>query len=257
MPRLTQNSQNSPCRKTRVERTLANKRLIALYKTMPDTGNPEEKFYFDRQQAFLIYAKFTGDVEKTAHSLNVSPLDIISIAKSEGWDDKLAAIIKLKKSGKPGDIERGINRALNFVQAHRMRCFLERMVCKLENMSDEELFEYCFQETVKQGKDGSVTKTKGITTRPFADLASALEKVHATTYAALSDTAADRTARKEQQAGEETTTQEIHSAISKAMAEARANTPAGLLFDAQLDKGQAKSSPPVTPLERVGTRKKP
>jgi hypothetical protein len=223
---------------------------------MPEVGDPKKVFPFDREQAFLLYAKFCGDVEKTAHSLNISPLVLIEAAKELGWNDKLASIIKLKKSGRPGDIERGINRALNFVQAHRMRVFLERMICRLEAMTDEDFFEYCMQ-TETTNKDGIVTRTKKLTTRPLADLASALEKVHAITYAALSDTPADRTARKEQHESGEASIQEVHSAIAQAMAQARANTPQGLLLDAQLAKGQEESTPPVTPIERPGVQKHP
>jgi hypothetical protein len=230
-------------------RGTAKRTLEKLNATMPEAGNPETPLTFDREQAFLLYANFCGDVEKTAHALNIKPLDVLKIADDEEWNARLASIIKLKKSGKPGDVERGINRAMNFVQAHRMRCFLERMIRKLDAMSDDELFKYCLTETVKKQKDGTETVEHHISTRPFADLASALEKVHVLTYLSLSDQAADRSARKEQNAGaDEASTQEIHSAIAEAMSKSRAATPRSLLTEAQLAAAPALSplaEPPV------------
>ena len=99
--------------------------------------NPEDaqEVVFDREQAFLLYATFCGDLEKTAHALNVRPVEVLRMVDEEGWNERLKAILELKKSGRPGDIERAINRALNFVMAHKFRLFLERVLFRLTGMA--------------------------------------------------------------------------------------------------------------------------
>jgi len=189
---------------------------------------------FDRENAFLLYATFCGDVERTAHALNVSPVAILRCADDEGWNKRLETIIALKKSHRPGDIERAINRALNFVQSHRMRLFIERVINKITGFTAEELDEYLF--TASEAKTGE--KYSKLTTRAIADLTSALEKTHALTYLALNDTAQDRGRRKEQ-TDDGSGVGELHVQIAKAMAENAASTsPRALLFDAQLVAAQ-------------------
>jgi hypothetical protein len=61
---------------------------------------------FDIEQAFQLYATFCGDVERTAHALNVSPVDVLRTADEERWSERLKSILELKKSARPGDIVR-------------------------------------------------------------------------------------------------------------------------------------------------------
>lgn len=188
----------------------------------------------DRSNAFMLYAAFTGDLERTAAALGVRAIDVLRIADEDAWNEKLKGILELKKSSKPGDIERAINRGLNFVQAHRFRMFVERVVVKLTGLSAEELDKYLFYAPDKKG----VIYPK-LSTRALADLASAVEKAHALTYLALSDTSADRAKRNE---GAEGTIAagEMHVKIAEAMQKAaQSQTPRAQLFDAQLQVGQA------------------
>jgi len=183
-----------------------------------NTDNITQEFtgQIDRKNAFLLYATFCGDVEQTAHALGVSPVVVTHAAQLGKWDDQLKTIIGMKKSSRPGDVERAINRAVNFVQAFRMRLFIERVIQKLTGLPDEELDEYLFD--VREGKAGSVSKH--VTTRPIADLTSALEKCHALTYLALNDTAQDRSRRQEQADNTEFEAGALHVAIAKAMQQA-------------------------------------
>jgi len=193
-----------------------------------------EELPVDRENAFLLYAAFTGDLERTAHALGVRALDVLRIADEDSWNDKLKGILELKKSSKPGDIERSINRAMNFVQAHRFRMFVEKVVSKLMALTPKEVDDYLFFHPDKNG----VIYPK-LVTRALADLASAIEKAHALSYLALSDTAQDRAKRNE---GAEGTIAagEMHVKIAEAMRKAGAsNTPRAQLFDAQLQVGQA------------------
>jgi hypothetical protein len=152
--------------------------------------------HIDRENAFLLYATFTGDLERTAHALNIRACDVLLMADEEKWNEKLKPILELKKSTKPGDVERAINRALNFVQAHRMRMVIERVVFRLYNMKPDEMEEYLFAQS-SIGKDGKEYVYKKLTTRSLADLASAIEKCHAMSYMALNDSAPERGRRKD------------------------------------------------------------
>jgi hypothetical protein len=189
----------------------------------------------DREQAFLLYTTFAGDAQRTAHALGVSPVDVLRLADSEGWTAKLANILALMRSAKPGDVERGVNRALNFVQAHKFRLFLERALKVMYNWNDEELTAHLNPETVS--KLGTTTK---FTTRPMADLASAIEKCQTLTYSALNDTAPERVRRNAEDNPDKA--EDLHARIAAAMATAGGSqTARAQLFDAQLAIGEQQS----------------
>lgn len=174
----------------------------------------------DRKNAFLLYATFCGDLEQTAHALGVPPAVVAHAALLDKWDEQLKTIIGMKKSSRPGDVERAINRAVNFVQAFRMRLFIERVIQKLTGLDDAELNDYLFE--VRESKAGTISKH--VTTRPIADLTSALEKCHALTYLALNDTAQDRSRRQEQADNQEFEAGALHIAIARAMQVAGSET---------------------------------
>lgn len=181
-------------------------------------GYPEVPF--NREQAFILYASFSGDIEKTAYALGADPGDVIKTAEAGKWQERLSAIFKLKKINRPGDVERAINRATNFAQASRMRLFLEKLVHKFYTMSDEDVERFCFSAVKTTDKDGNVTVEHKLNTRPFADFASALEKVQVLTYLALTDTTTERGKRKMDEDDGKTSAEEIHSAIAAAVAKA-------------------------------------
>lgn len=198
---------------------------------------------FDREQAFLLFASFAGDIERTAHALGTSSEVVLKIAEEGAWTSRLAAVLKLRNCGRPGDVERAINRATNFAQAHRARLFLERLITKIYRLTDSELEEYCFVTETRRTKDkvsGEVEETheKKISTRPFADLASAMEKIHGLTYLALSDSATERKQRVEREEAEDSTSaKDIHAAISEAVAAAQGDSsPRAQLFTGQLEQ---------------------
>lgn len=194
----------------------------------PDEGHDIK---LDREQAFLLYATFCGDLEKTAHALGVRPVEVLRMVDEEGWNERLKSIIELKKSGRPGDIERAINRALNFVMAHKFRLFLERVLVRITGMNAAEFELYLLTQ---ENKDGSFSR---LSTRALADLASAMEKAQAMTYQALNDTAPERVKRKVAE-DDSTSGGELHARIAEAMAQAKmSRTPRAALFDAQLAAG--------------------
>lgn len=207
----------------------------------------------DRENAFLLYAAFTGDVERTAHALNVSAVQVMRMAEVCGWNDKLRGILELKRSGKPGDVERAINRALNFVQAHKLRMLLERILQRITGMTHTEIDEYLFSGKITQA--GSIEKK--LSTRALADLASALEKCHAMSYLALTDTAQDRAKRNEAASGDGGSATEMHLRMAEAMREAGASVdPRIHLIDAQLEVGAQTARDAKTPTESRAPRNK-
>ncbi len=196
--------------------------------------------FIDREQAFLLYATFTGDLEKTAHALNVPAVAVLKMADDEGWNEKLAPILKMKKSVKPGDMERSMNRAVNYVQGHRMRIMITRTLSVLLNMTEEDIKGRIDETTgmidvndpgLKDSPNKTlarVTKSKpGSFSRLLADLASALEKCHSMTYQALNDTVQERTKRKEDNS--DASVAAMHAQIADAMADAKVGrSPRGL-----------------------------
>ena len=199
----------------------------------------------DKENAFLLYAVFCGDIERTAHALSVDPALIKALAEENGWDKKLKPIIDLKASTRSGDVERAVNRALNFVQAHRYRLFLERVLRQLCGMNLTQLQAFLFPQTV-DGRSARVTQT--FTTRALADVASALEKCHGMTYLALNDTATERKERKEG-GDDDATSAEMHLRLAAAMSESggKSKSTRGILLDAQLQIGQEFASIDIKP----------
>lgn len=192
-------------------------------------GIAYEEDRLNKEDAWLLFASFAGDVERTAVAVNVSPSTILKVADDEGWLTRLAPIIALRKSSKPGDLERALNRSLNYVQAHKFRMVVERVIHRLTGMDADEMEEYMFS---KIGCEG--IRERSLTTRALADLASAMEKAQSMTYQALSDTSSDRAKRKDDP-GAEGSAGEMHTLIAAAMGKVRGSkTPRAMLFDAQL-----------------------
>lgn len=199
----------------------------------------------DREQAFLLYSANCGDVVKTAAALNISSVTLLRVVDEEGWTAKLAPILDLIKSQKPQELERGINRALNFVQSHRFRLILERALRLMTNWTDAEMKENLLPET--ETKYGTVKK---LSTRWAADFSTALEKAHSMTYAALNDTATERVRRKDETP--EGSALDLHARIAAAMSGAGGTkTARGLLFDAQLEVAADVAKQAIVPKPAV------
>ena len=107
-----------------------------------------------------------------------------------------------------------MNRAVNYVQAHRLRSFLERVLQHIFSCPLEQIEEWMFSyQYVKDGKE----PIKKFSTRPLADLAAALEKCHVLTYMALGDSATERRTRNDAPDAD-ISGGEIHARIAAAMA---------------------------------------
>jgi hypothetical protein len=187
--------------------------IIDVPMMAPTTAAPER---VDDEQLFQLFAIYCGDVRRCALAANMDEATVQAKAEAGGWVEKIKLLIDLKASARPGDSERGINRAVNFVQAHRWRNHLQRVMNRLMAMDDEELFDMLCSVTVD--KAGNIAKK--LNTRAFADLSSAMEKCHAMSYSALNDTVGERKERGDEPEQHKTAA-EMHLNITRAMEQIR------------------------------------
>lgn len=136
----------------------------------------------DVSRIFEAYIAFMGDTGKVAAALDVDEFIVKNLATVENWGQKLKQWHSLG-DGDPRDVQVQINRAINFVQSHRLRAVLDKLVGKLHKMTPEELIDALTVNT----KYGSEVKVRALT-----DLAKAAEAVQLMTQRALGDTDAER-----------------------------------------------------------------
>lgn len=224
---------------------MGNKKAAKVLSQIEDIDpiyREQGKNAFDVENAFQLYSSFTGDVQRTAFALGVKPQVVIEMAQELKWDERLKSIFDLKKTGKPGDLEKALSRAINFVQAHRMRIVLERMITRLYEMPVDKLVEEC--TAISYDKEGNEIK-RMLNTRALSDLCAAVEKIHQLTYVALVDTVTER-ARRQDNGDAEVSLGSIHAVISQAMADSK-TSPRREEFSAKLAKAQEALAPPAPP----------
>jgi hypothetical protein len=196
-----------------------------------------DKSKLDVAQIFLTFMSLIGDVEKTATALDLDPKIVAALADQEGWIDKVRRLSVMSKSGKQGDHERATNRALNFVQAHRMRMTVDALLRSFDGLTPEEICEKL--STVD--KNGNYH----ISARFLADLAAASEKIQALSYAALGDSVKERVERAEADDGEMTPDQ-LHAAVIAALNAPHAPAVASQVLEAEVRLIVAPSENPST-----------
>lgn len=192
----------------------------------------------DREQAYMLFATFCGAPLPVAKALGISPEAVTRMAVEGGWAEKLRPILELHAgTAKPADVERAVNRAINWVQANRLRIVIERTMKVLYGLTPERLAEY-FTEEQGQGR-------RKFSVRALADLAAAMEKAQMLTYAALNDTATERGKRGPETDG--LSASALQAQVAQAMdAVLRDNSPRAQLLDAQLEIADGLKSHPAT-----------
>jgi hypothetical protein len=204
-------------------------------------GDPQ-RIELDVDQVFMLYAAFCGDVAKTAHSSGIPRKQVEDLAVEYGWPDRIKSIVDLTKGTKPGDVERGINRAINFVQAHRCRIFIEGVMRALTKECVDDKATLDQFTTERLNKHGDVCDRQ-FSARALADLASAMEKVHWMTYQALNDSPQER-AKRVEKPSDDTAQSDVHARIAAALADMRNKSPKAQLEDAQAIIGQPLPAKP-------------
>lgn len=169
----------------------------------------------DISQVFLVFMALIGDVEKTAIALDLEPAYVAELAEKEQWNEKIARVSVMSKSGNEGDWERAQNRALNFVQCHRLRRIIDDQLLYLQELERDRV--------MLSGKANDK-----ISARVFADLAAAMQKIHEMTYSALGDTVKERTVKAEQdKAPDPISKGGLHAAIIATMNKSTTELPPG------------------------------
>jgi hypothetical protein len=141
-----------------------------------------EKNTLDVAQIFQTFIAFGGDVTRTAVATSIDRKVVEQLAKSENWADKIREWMTLRE-GDPRDTQIQINRAVNYVQAHRLRSVLDMMVTHLSKMTPDQL-ETLLTKTSKSASEFSA--------RPLADITKAVESCQLMTQRALGDTLGER-----------------------------------------------------------------
>lgn len=206
----------------------------------PALSTPE--YHVDAAQAFLLWTANNFDCAATAHALGISAVALQRTIDDEQWVERVAPIVAKIKSQKPGDYEKACNRALAFVQGHRLRSICERVITEMTGWSKEELRENVAPESIT--KDGRISQK--ISTRFLGDLSSACEKANAICFSALGDTASDRAKRNDSlDAGP---VLDLHAKISACMAGVgESKTPRKMLLDSQLEVAESIKAQAVVP----------
>jgi hypothetical protein len=140
------------------------------------------KNVLDVAQIFQTYIAFGGDVDKTSVALDLPAEDIRQLASAENWARKIDDWTKLRE-GDPRDVQIQINRAVNYVQAHRARALLDKVISHLSEGDAERLVDRLTVNT----KNGPEFKTRALT-----DLVKAMESCQLMTQRALGDTVGER-----------------------------------------------------------------
>jgi len=133
-------------------------------------------------QIFQHWITFAGDAKRTAVALSIPVETIEALAAEEHWNDSLREWLELK-DGSAQDVQTQISRAVNFVQAHRLRLVVDRMTSYLVDKSADELVELFTEDTEKSHK---------FSMRPLADLIKGAEAVQAMVQRALGDAPGDK-----------------------------------------------------------------
>lgn len=139
----------------------------------------------DQVAWFMVFVHFAGDVDRASYSLGVPPDALREVSQAYGWDAKLKKAIG-SNSASGGELQRSVNRAINLVQAHRLRSIVDQLVQEYSADSAK----LTALVTVNTAKGSYVDMT------PVLNLAKAAQVAQDMTYRALGDTT-DQTQRDE------------------------------------------------------------
>jgi len=127
----------------------------------------------------MCYCSFAGDLEKTSISAKVPIAVLQSLEHDFDWVAKLR---KLKSGAGVSDAERTANRAVNYLQAQRMRDVLERSLRLIED--EEQLLKLMLK--FKFSREGEIEHVE-VNPKAILDLTKALESAQNMSYRALGD----------------------------------------------------------------------
>ncbi len=138
------------------------------------------KELLDVSKIFLAYMVSHGDIRRTAQVAQCGADDVVYLASTELWDQKLAqqSVLTGASPEEARERTRELNRATNYVQALRMRELVDRTI-KWCYEDEKNILNFCI-EIDKQGK-------KIFSTKPMLELVKAAEVAQNLLYRALGD----------------------------------------------------------------------
>lgn len=128
----------------------------------------------DQVRAFMTYAHFNGDANRAALALGLPSDDVETLAALYGWAGRLKSA---RGSGSSEGAARSLNRAINFVQAHRIRGMVDQLIQEFSS-SPEKLVAMVTVQSMQKNY---------IDTGPFLNLVRAAQVAHEMTYRASGD----------------------------------------------------------------------
>lgn len=135
------------------------------------TGDPAE--------VFAVYLQQGANAQRTALTLKIPVAEVEGLVRQHRWDVKVKEYTGGIENPTLEDFQRGqrgLNRAVNYIQAHRLRDLVDRVVQKLND--PQTLEEY----TTVRTKDGFRRDLK-----PIRELAEAARTAQELSYRALGD----------------------------------------------------------------------
>ena len=148
----------------------------------PSPEPPLDKNTLDVSRIFSTYLAFGGDLARTSQICDdVDPRAIHQLAAAERFAEKLEHLDYMK--GDDRDTQSKINRRVNYIQAHRLRTIIDKVLNDLEQKTPDELL-----------KAMTVRTSNGLEFKPslLTDLAKAAEVAHLMTQRTLGDTPAEQ-----------------------------------------------------------------
>lgn len=142
----------------------------------------------DVSQIFLTFLAFQGDADKTAYALDLDIAVVKDLARTEKWEAKVSSMVQIRE-GEANDLQIQINRAINYVQSHRLRSVIDATLLHLTKDGVESMID----KLTVTGREGQ----KELKIRAITDLVRAAESVQMMTQRALGDTAGERAPEKD------------------------------------------------------------
>lgn len=143
----------------------------------------------DYSKVFLTYVSLLGNCDQTAVACDLDPTQVRILAERDNWDVKVTALLAVKERQGAEAFARELNRTANFVQALRCRNLLDQTLQFFTNQGSKDGKVSFEQLLTHRGAKGETN----LSAKNIADLTKAIETVHRMTYAALGDTAPERT----------------------------------------------------------------
>ena len=140
------------------------------------------KNLLDVSQIFQTYLTFGGDVERTALAVGMQPVEVRTLAQSERWADKLSLWNEFQ-AGDKKELQIQINRAVNYVQAHRLRTIIDKVVTELSAKDGKGLI-----DLLTEVHSGEKSSSEKFSARALTDLVKGAETCQLMTQRALGDT---------------------------------------------------------------------